>query len=321
MWYATRRGEATATMVLSNIGYALREALRHIKRNFTTCFGATITIFLSLFVIGLFVMGSAVVNNLVGSVEDRVTIQAFLADNADQSAVEAVQADISTWDNVEEVTYKSKDEALEEYRQTMSNRNAADAISALEGENPVPASLVIKLNDPQQVQSVADRLIADEAFGKVSDDPDNVSASVQYGQETVERLFNVTRVIRIAALVLVALLTFVSFVFINNTIRLAISARRREIAIERLVGASNGFIRGPFIAEAMLEAVVASILAIIALSVGSSILSSRLAATLQFLSFSLNGGVIVGTYVALVLVGLVIGLFGSIIAMRRYLKV
>ena len=219
------------------------------------------------------------------------------------------------------VRYKSQDEALEEYKETMSNRNAADAVAALDGENPVPASLVIKLNDPQQVEATANKLIADEDFIAVADDPDDVGTSVQYGRETVERLFSVTNYIRIGAIVLVALLTFVAFVFINNTIRLAISARRREIAIERLVGASNGFIRGPFVAEGMLEALIGSILAVAALHFGMGALVPRLENSLQFLSFTLSQRIVLETYAGLVVIGLILGTFGSIIAMRRYLKV
>ena len=306
---------------MSNIAYSIREALRHFRRNWSTVFGAIVTIFLSLFIIGLFVLGSAMITNLVGNVEDRVTIQAFLSDDAKQEDVDALMAKIESWDNVESVRYKSKDEALEEYKETMSNRNAADAVAALDGENPVPASLVIKLDDPQQVEATANKLIEDADFIAVADDPEDVGASVQYGRETVERLFSVTNYIRIGAIVLVALLTFVAFVFINNTIRLAISARRREIAIERLVGASNGFIRGPFVAEGMLEALIGSICAVAALHFGMGALVPRLENSLQFLSFTLSQRIVLETYAGLVAIGLILGTFGSIIAMRRYLKV
>ena len=308
-------------MVLSNLGYSLREAGRHFRRNLSTVLGAIVTIFLSLFVIGLFVLGSALVGNMVGNVEDQVTIQAFLSDDASQGDVDALQAKIEGWGTVQSVTYKSKEEALEEYKQTMSNRNAADAVAALAGENPVPASLVINLTDPKDVESVAGDLIADKGFEKVADDADDPASSVQYGRETVERLFSVTYYLRIAAIALVVMLAFIAFVFINNTIRLAISARRREIAIMRLVGASNGFIRGPFMMEGMLEALIGSALAVIVLSAGMSVVIPRLQNSLQFLSFDLPLSVLVLTHVALVVIGLLIGLFGSMIAMRRYLKV
>lgn len=309
-----------ATMAPSNIGYSLREAMHHFKRNFGTTFGAIVTIFLSLFIIGTFVFLSALVDNMVGNVEDKVTIQAYLADDASQDAVDALQMKIEGWDNVESVTYKSKDEALEEYKATMSNKNAEDAVAALDGTNPVPASLVIKLNDPQEVENVANKLIDDSGFASIADKSDPAN-SVQYGRETVERLFMVTSYIRIIAIVLVVLLTFVAFVFINNTIRLSISARRREIGIERLVGASNGFIRGPFVAEGATEALIGALLAICALQAVITNVLPRLQEQVAFLSFNLQPAVIAQTYGLLIIVGVAIGLFGSAIAMRRYLNV
>ena len=236
----------------------------------------------------------------------------------DQAAVDALQQKVQGWDNIESVTYKSKDEALEEYKNTMSNRNAADAVAALDGENPIPASLVIKLTDPQLVSDTANKLIRDSDFISVADgDP---ASAVQYGRETVEKLFSFTNYLRIGALVLVGLLTFVAFVFINNTIRLAITARRREISIMRLVGASNGFIRGPFLLEGTLEASVGALLAIVALFFGVREMVERLSSSLQFLTFDISPQIMLFTFGILLGIGVVIGLFGSAIAMRRYLK-
>lgn len=311
-------------MGLSNVSYALREAFQHFRRNWSTCLGAVLTIFLSLFIIGVFVFGSTLVSSSVAGVEDKVTVQAFLSDEAvtnNFTEVDALIADIKRWDNVESVEYKSKEQALDEYRQTMSNKNAADAVAALDGQNPVPASIVIKMNDPSQVESMANKLMNYDGFYRVADDPDDISQSVQYGQGTVEKLFDLADMIRLAALVLVVLLMFVAFVFINNTIRLAITARQREIGIMRLVGASNGFIRGPFVTEGVLEAVLGAGLSIVALQVLISVFLPRLANNLQFLSFELPGNVVALTYAGLIAGGALLGLFGSLIAMRRYLKV
>ena len=312
-------------MAPSNIGYSLREAGHHFRRNWTTVLGAIVTIFLSLFIIGLFILGSAMINSVLGGVEDSLTIQAFLSDNADQSAVDSFKAEVESWENVESVTYKSKDEALEDYRTTMSNRNSSDAVAANDGENPLPASLVIRLKDAQQVQATAERIASDPSFASIRDGADDPTSSatddVLYGQGTVERLLEFTNYIRIGAVVLVALLTFVAFVFINNTIRLAITARRREIAIMRLVGASNGFIRGPFVMEGTLEALIAALLAIAALAGGLSAIMPVLARNLSFLSFDIPTTTLYATFGILLVIGIVIGLFGSAIAMRRYLKV
>lgn len=312
-------------MVPSNFGYSLREAGHHFRRNWTTVLGAIVTIFLSLFIIGLFVLGSVMISSVVGGVEDSVTIQAYLSDNASESAVQSLQSKIEGWDNVESVTYKSKEQALEEYRTSMSNRNASDAVAALDGENPLPASLVITLTDPQEVADTAERIMNDSSFVQIRDTADDPESSpsddVVYGQGTVDRLFEVTNYIRLGAVVLVVMLTFVAFVFINNTIRLAITARRREIAIMRLVGASNGFIRGPFVMEGVLEALIAALLAIAALVGGMHVLLPMLQENLSFLAFNVPNEVLYATFGGLLLIGIVIGLFGSAIAMRRYLKV
>ena len=287
--------------------------------------GAIVTIFLSLFIIGLFVLGSVMISSVVGGVEDSVTIQAYLSDDASDSAVESLQSKIEGWDNVESVTYKSKDEALEDYRTSMSNRNASDAVAALDGENPLPASLVITLTDPQEVAATAERIMDDSSFLQIrdtADDPESSPADdVVYGQGTVDRLFEVTNYIRLGAVALVIMLTFVAFVFINNTIRLAITARRREIAIMRLVGASNSFIRGPFVTEGVLESLIAALLAIAALAGGLHVLMPMLQQNLSFLAFDVPTEVLYATFGGLLLIGILIGLFGSAIAMRRYLKV
>lgn len=308
-------------MAPSNIGYSLREAGRHFKRNWSTVIGAVVTIFLSLFVIGLFVVGSVLLNRIAGDVEDQVTIQAFLSDGADQGKVDSLKAEIEGWDNVESVTYKSKDEALESYKEKMSSKNANDVVAALDGNNPLPASLVIKLTEASQVEDVANKLVADEDFKGVADNAEDPAQSVQYGRDTVRKLLSVTYYLRIGTVVLVALLAFIAFVFINNTIRLAISARRREIAIMRLVGASNGFIRGPFLAEGILEALIGSVLAIGVLQACVSYVLPRLQVGLAFLSFDVPGNTLAITYVSLVAIGVLLGLFGSAIAMRRYLRV
>lgn len=308
-------------MAPSNIGYSFREVGQHFRRNWTTVLGAVVTIFLSLFTIGVFVLGSALINNMIGTVENEVTIQAYLSDDATDDQVSAYADKVRGWDNVESVEIRSKEEALEQYQTQMSNRNASDAITALDGENPLPASLVIKLDDPQQVEATATKIVDDSQFAQICDSKDNPSSDVNYGRETVEKLFSVTGYIRIGAVVLVALLTFVAFVFINNTIRLAISARRREIGIMRLVGASNGFIRGPFILEGTLEAILGALLAIGVLVAGVNAVLPKLANSMQFLSFAIPTQTMVATAGALLALGVLIGLFGSAIAMRRYLKV
>ena len=315
-------------MVPSNFGYSLREAGSHFFRNLGTSIGAVITIFLSLFIIGLFILGSAMVNAVIGTVEQQVTINAFISDDASDEAIEAFQDKIEGWDNVASVTFKTKEDALADYTGNISN-NADATLAALDGENPLPRSFVIEMDDPSKVEATAERIKEDPDFRQIVDDDDpdvddvdaDVNASVLYGREEVGRLFEVTAYIRIAAVVLVALLTFIAFIFINNTIRLSITARRREIGIMRLVGASNSFIRGPFITEGVIQALLGALLSIGVLELIRNFGMPALQNAMSFLSFQIPLNMYLVTYAALVIVGVVIGLFGSAIAMRRYLKV
>lgn len=315
-------------MAPSNLGYSTKEAFRHFFRNWTTSFGAVITIFLSLFIIGLFIVGSVLVNSAIGNVEDQVTIQAYISDDASDEAVEAYQDKLERMDNVKNVEFVSKEDALEEYSSSISS-NADATLSALDGQNPLPRSFRIEMEDPSQVEAMADEIKADSDFREIVDDANtdvddkdaDVAENVRYGQEEVSRLFQLTNYIRIAAVVLVALLTFVAFIFINNTIRLSITARRREIAIMRLVGASNGFIRGPFITEGVLQALLGALFSIGVLELFRNLVIPKVASGISFMSFNVPMVIYYATYGALVLLGVIIGLFGSAIAMRRYLKV
>lgn len=305
-------------MAPSNIGYSLREAFSHFFRNWTTSFGAVITIFLSLFIIGLFIVGSALVTSAIGTIEDTVTINVFISDDASDDEVQAFQEKLESWQNVQSVNFKSKDDALEDWRSMSSS--ADSTIAALDGENPLPRSYEVVMEDSSQVEDMANRIKEDTDFQAMADNGD-VDESVQYSQEMVGRLFQVTGYIRIACIVLVALLTFIAFIFINNTIRLSITARRREIAIMRLVGASNGFIRGPFVTEGVLQALLGALLSIGVLELVRNFLMPRVMNMVSWWQFEIPLEVYLMTYGALILVGLVIGLFGSAIAMRRYLKV
>lgn len=305
-------------MAPSNIGYSLREAFSHFFRNWTTSFGAVITIFLSLFIIGLFIVGSALVTSAIGTIEDTVTINVFISDDATDDEVQAFQEKLESWQNVQSVNFKSKEDALEEYRNMSSS--ADSTIAALDGENPLPRSYEVVMEDSSQVEDMANRIKEDTDFQAMADNGD-VDESVQYSQEMVGRLFQVTGYIRIACIVLVALLTFIAFIFINNTIRLSITARRREIAIMRLVGASNGFIRGPFVTEGVLQALLGALLSIGVLELVRNFLMPRVMNMVSWWQFEIPLEVYLMTYGALILVGLIIGLFGSAIAMRRYLKV
>lgn len=302
-----------------NVGYFLKESLINFRRNWSTSIGAVITIFLSLLIIGVFMVGGLVVNNIVSSVEDKVSIQVYISDDAAQEDIDALQSEIESIADVKSVTFTSKDQALADFKESMSSN--PEIIDQLDGTNPLPASLDVELSDTQQVEVVAGEILDSATFQSICDNPDDPSDSLKYGQQTVQRLFKLTNYIRYVGIALVGLLMFVALIFINNTIRLAILARRKEISIMRLVGASNGFIRGPFLMEGALQSLIGAGLAIVCVAAVKKFILPKIASALTFLPVSISSAEYYRIYVMLLVAGLVIGLLGSALAMRRYLKV
>lgn len=304
---------------MSSIGYFFKESLQGFTRNLSTALGSIITIFLSLLIIGIFLVGGVMVERLMSSVEDEVSITAYVADDANQTGIDKVMNDLRGVEGVATVNFTTKDQALEKFRSSMTSN--PEIIDQLDGTNPLPASIDIELSDPQLVESVAAQLESNTTYRQICEDPANVGDSIKYGQNTVERLFTLTNYVRYIGIALIALLIFIAMVFINNTIRLAILARRKEIAIMRLVGASNGFIRGPFLMEGALHAIIGSLLAVGVLQALRVFALPQLQNAIKFLNFDIGGTTYLFICIALVVAGLVIGLIGSAFAMRRYLKV
>lgn len=297
--------------------YFLKESLVGFKRNLSTALGSIITIFLSLMIIGIFLVGGSIIGNVVSSIEDEVSITAYIADDASQSDIDSLESYIKGLQGVESVSFTTKDQALENFRNSMTSN--PEIVDQLDGNNPLPASINVELSDPQLVQQVADQIEGNSIFQRISEE--EPADSLKYGEKTVDRLFSLTNAIRYVGVALIALLIFIALVFINNTIRLAILARRKEIAIMRLVGASNGFIRGPFLMEGALHALIGSLLAVGVIEALRNFALPQVKNTLMWLPVDLPMETYLVIYIALIVAGLLIGLIGSALAMRRYLKV
>lgn len=304
---------------MSSLIYFFKESIRGFSRNLSTTLGSIITIFLSLLIIGVFLVSGFIVENVVSSVEDQVSITAYVADDQSESDLETVQNYIRGLEGVQSVSYTNKEQALENFRESMSSN--PEIIDQLDGQNPLPASIDVELSDPQMVSQVAAQIEDYQLFRDISDSPENPADSLRYGEKTVERLFSLTNYIRYIGAALIALLIFIALVFINNTIRLAILARRKEIAIMRLVGASNGFIRGPFLMEGALHALIGSLLAVLCIELARRFALPAISSALMWLPINMSAQTFFFIYIVLVVAGLLIGLIGSALAMRRYLKV
>jgi len=311
-----------------NVGYFVRESVQNFRRNWVMTLGAVITIYLSLLLVGVFFAAGAIVNNVVRSVEDKVTIQVFLKDGSASVDVTALQnkllanplVGVESQDekNRGAVSYTSKDDAMAKFKKEMAS--SPEILDQLES-NPLPASLDIKLADAHNVEALAAEIKADPLFLKVAENPGKPEESLKYGQQIVKKLFAFTRVIRIMGVAIIAMLAVVSLIFINNTIRLAIYARRKEIGIMRLVGASNWFIRMPFLLEGVLQALIGAALAILSVMGLQALVMPRLGELVSFLPVTTGAGTTVQIAATLIFAGVAIGLLGSGFALRRYLKV
>jgi cell division transport system permease protein len=263
-----------------------------------------------------------VVNEMASSFESKVSIQVFLKDDAADTDVQALQAAIQKMPNVKSIAYVTKDQALAIFKER--TKNTPQLVQQLRN-NPLPASIEVALVSPREVQSVVDLIVKNPLTAKVVKTPANLGTpldtDIRYGQNVVEALFAATGVVRLFALGFLILLLIVSLVLIGNTIRLAIYSRRREIGIMRLVGASNWFIRTPFLLEGVLQSLIGSVLAILTLLAAQAVIVPWLQGNLKFIPVTIGGVTMAQLSALLVLSGVAIGLLGSGSAIRRYLKV
>ena len=287
--------------------YFLRESLISFRRNWVTSTGAIVVVAICLVVVGGVVLGASTIGNIIKTVEQKVEIETYIKDSTPPEAIDALQNEIASWSEVKNVAYVSKDEALKRLKNDL--KDYPEMLQAMEG-NPLPASFEIRLKDPHNVEKVAGRLKGRPELEEI-----------KYGKDWVPRLFAVSRVVRGVGATFIGLLSFASLVLIANTIRLAIFSRRREVGIMRLVGASNWFIRWPFLLEGILQGVIGAALAISVLYFVKVTAVPWIARSLPFLSVSFDAALFWKLVAMLTGAGALIGASGSSIALRRFLKV
>ena len=302
-----------------NPGYFIRETISSFRRNWVMSLVAVSIIYIALLLVGAFFLTSSVLNTIVTSFEAKVSVQVFVKDAALPADIEALQTSIQHMPNVKSITYVTKDQALQRFKER--TKNSPQLVEQLRG-NPLPASIEVALVDPRLVQTTVNLIVKDPNTAKVVKNPTSpLTSDIRYGQNVVDNLFKATGVVRIFAAAFLILLLGVSLVLIGNTIRLAIYSRRREIGIMRLVGASNWFIRTPFLLEGVLQSLVGSILAILTLLAAQAFIVPWLQENLKFLPVAIGGATFAQLAGLLIVSGAVIGLLGSGTAVRRYLKV
>ncbi len=291
-----------------NLGFFLAEAFKNLRLNLLMSVTAATTTAVCILVLGIGLLVDAHVEGIVGNVGQDVTITAFFPEDIDQERIDEVVSSVESYPEVNESAYVSKEEALERFRETFADQpDIAGSISS----DVLPASMEIELKDSSDSSVVADRL-REEGF---QDD------EIRYPQQTVDRLNQITGYLVWGLRGATALFFVASVLLIFNTIRLSIFARRKEIEVMKLVGASDSFVRTPFVLEGLVQGLIGAIPAALLVVWVDSLFVGWAQQSLPFLPISSGAVNALIVLLFLLFVGALVGIAGSFFSVRRFLKV
>lgn len=296
----------------------IREGAKSVIRNGWMSLASMTSIVVSLFMLGVFILLVLNVNSFADEADSQVQIKAFLAGNVDEALLQKVNSDIAAMAEVSKVTLIPKSQGLKDFREKLGEEGKDLLEGYDETTNPIPDTFQVEVIEPTTVPYVADKI---EALNEKYADELPIY-KVRYGQGTTEKLFKITNMVRNIGFAFVAGLTLMAMFLISNTIRVTILARRREIGIMKLVGATNMFIRWPFFVEGALIGVAGSVVTVALLFVGYGQLVTTMQSDIT-LAFTLVPLQEVDLKLAGLLIGLgiLIGIWGSTMSIRKFLKV
>lgn len=298
-------------MKIRTLGRHVREGVKNLGRNGWMSFASISAVTFTLFILGVFLILAMNVNYFAQSVEQQVEIRVFMADLTTKENMQKFEQDVRALDKVQSVEFISKEEGLKQFKESMGEK--AYLFDGLEKGNPLPDAFVVKTKLPQDTPIVANQIKKMEFV-----------RSLNYGEGTVEKLFAATDTVRNVGIGFIIGLGFTAMFLIANTIKLTIVARRREIEIMKLVGATNWFIRWPFFVEGLLMGVTGALIPIVLLGVGYYYLldaiRSSFEATQLFKLLPLFP-LVNQVALALLAIGAFIGIWGSLVSVRRFLRV
>ena len=296
-------------MVIKRFIYTLNKAFKQLQRNRAMTVASIFAITTIHLILSLFFILVINVNTAAQSIQqDYDSIEIYLADETTEEQADEIIADIEQENGVQEAYYKTKEEAMEEFRTRWGeNGYLLDSLQ----ENPLPNSVVVMIDDLEQAESIAEKAAT---YDGIED--------VQFYKDTVDKLLSATRYIQIAAIIVMVFLIIVSIVVVSNTIKLTVFNRASEISIMKYVGATNWFIRGPFLAEGIIIGIISA-----GISIGLSalvydkiidVVGNQLLSVMSMPMVPV--GFLVYNFVWIFLaLGISIGACGSIISMRKFL--
>ena len=289
----------------------IRDSFKSVFRNFSLSLASITCITITLLVVSISVILSLNVNNIATLIEKDVTIVAFLDKGIEEVDIKLLQSQIERLDNVESVVFQSKEdtknemmEASEDFKNVMENYT--------EDENPLQDSFKIKVVDIERIGNTANEI---KELSGVD--------VVKYGEGMVEQLVNVFKVVRNVCVFIVVTLIVVTAFLISNTIKITIYSRRKEIEIMRLVGASNLNIKIPFVFEGLFLGILGSIIPMLATIYGYTALYEQSGGILfsQIIQLVEPMPFVVWVSIILLVIGMIVGMFGSLLAVRKHLKI
>lgn len=298
------------------IARTAKESLSNFWRNGWLSVAAVSVLLLSLFIFGAVFMIMSISDNALKTTQEKINISVYLKSDVTEEKTGEIRKELEKIPGVAQVDYISREQALTDFKK--NNADEPVIIQSLEeiGDNPLLASLIIKASDPQKYEDISKQISSSSFKDEVS------RINYARNKELIDKLNNLVDQIRKIGLSLVSLFSIISILIIFNTIRITIYTHRQEIEVMRLVGASNTYIRLPFVFEGILYGLLASLISMGLLFTSvkfiSSFLPSLFADNLLVSLFFKNA---LSLFSIELLAGIILGVLSSIIAMRKYLKI
>ena len=295
-------------MSYSTKEYFVKETYKSIRRNGFMSFASISTVAVSLLVLGMFLLMFLNTNHLAQQLENQIQISVYMTDTATTQDNMDVEQAIKKMPGVKSVKFVPKSEAIKRFKERLGDQQ--QLLNSLGKDNPFPNSFDVSVDTPEHIKEVSAQI------GKLPK-----VETAKFGQEVVEHLFQLTRILRLGGIVLVVFLAMATLFIISNTIRLTVFARRKEVIIMRYVGATDWFIRWPFMLEGMTLGFCGAVVAALLINGTYSALLGKIHATLAFLPMLPATPLLYYVSVFILVAGTGIGALGSFISLRKFLKV
>jgi cell division transport system permease protein len=295
-------------MKLSTSEYFIKEVYTSFKRNIWMTLASIFTVVLSLFILGFFSIVILNLNKMADTLESQVQISVYLKDDLSQEEIDETKETLSKIEGLEDIKFTTREEAMENFKERLGDQQFL--LDALDDTNPLPDSFSLTVTSPQQVKTIADTAAALDSV-----------ESASYSQDIINHLFNLTHLIRLIGVALIILLTGAAIFIISNTIRLTVFARRKEIAIMKYVGATDWFIRWPFLLEGICLGFIGGGLATIFLYIVYNQVTQEIYEAMAFFPLIPQHPFIDYISLTILVAGIIIGALGSTISLKRFLKV